>query len=100
MKNIYRLFRDWLKKHYSPEMEMEGILHALLQSIKKYNNSLVVAISKNSKLRSAFLLFAEDEGEKLIGSSRIFDKASHVEALKTYRQLCLMEESSESEEIK
>ena len=53
---------DWIYETYTPSRDMTKELASLLATNKKYNNSLIVRISQNSKLRPAFLFFSEDEG--------------------------------------
>lgn len=59
---------------------------------RRFNNSLIIKLSKDPLLQKAFILFAEVHGEEMIAASRIHDKASHLSALKKYQSLCLEEE--------
>jgi len=58
----------------------------------KYNNKLIVEISKHPQLRKAFITFCEEDGISGINRSRITDKASHHEALREYMEICLQED--------
>lgn len=61
VKNIFRLFNSWLEKHTPPELSLTTVVESmLLNNNRKYNNRLVIQISKHAKLRRAFLAFAEN----------------------------------------
>ena len=60
----------------------------MLESHKKYNNELLLLISKEPNLRNSFIAFCETEGEYSIECSKIMDKESHIEALRTYQKIC------------
>jgi len=72
-------------------------LTSLFEAKGKYNNSLIIAISKHQNLRDAFLAFSDSEAQYLIEKSRIHDKKSHMEALRMFRDLCKEKLQSESD---
>ena len=71
---------------------MGALLTNLFNSTGKYNNRLILKITKDPQLRKTFLNFSNNEGEEMIASSRINDKDSHYEALRRYGALCEKEE--------
>ena len=88
VKNIYRRFRRWTEDHYSAESELYRSLMSLFKIHKKYNNKLIIKLSKNSQIRQAFMIFCEGTAERLINSSTLKDKRSHLEAINIYKQVC------------
>lgn len=96
VKNIFRLFESWVEEHLGGSIELRETLRGFLQSVK-YNNNLVINLSKQSKLREAFMIFCDGSGQELIGKSKIRDKRSHLEALKQYQRICLNESIEEQE---
>lgn len=61
----------------------------------RFNNNLIINISKNTLLRRAFLGFCQSNAEDFINKSKIHDKGSHYEAIKKYENLCIEEEDLE-----
>jgi hypothetical protein len=79
---------------------MAGDYHAFISKSSRFNNNLVVALSKDELMRKAFLVFSDSYGEESIEQSNINDKRSHVEALRKYTNLCLEQIRREGEEKK
>jgi hypothetical protein len=89
VKNVFRLFQSWVDKHCNPRLRLGESLSALLKANGRYNNSLVLNLSKVVHLRAAFLAFSEGEAEEYVASSKIKDKKCHMEAISKYRELLL-----------
>lgn len=63
VKNIFRLFQSWVEDNTISELCLAGSLAHLLNKTGKYNNSLIIAISKDPALRKAFIAFSGAPGE-------------------------------------
>jgi hypothetical protein len=94
VKNIIKLFRGWIEDLNPYRADLSNSLNNLILRNEKYNNSLILSLSKHSKLQSIFITFCEEEGQNLIKESRIRDKSSHLEALARYYQICCHERDS------
>jgi hypothetical protein len=58
VKNILRLFQSWIDDHSPPELGLKRALESLLDS-GKFNNNLIINLSRDQLLRKAFLGFSE-----------------------------------------
>jgi len=52
-----RLFQTWLEDHKAPNEDIHMLSEAM--KIGKFNNNLVISISKNQNLRRHFLRFCD-----------------------------------------
>lgn len=86
IKNIIRLFKNWLQGHTHEELELAIKMDDLIRSNKEFNKNLITKLSKDSLLRRAFIAFSEGPGEQMIGKSRILNKECHVQALRKYHK--------------
>jgi len=78
VKNIFRLFKIWTKVHVAENKQLLSSLAYVLKSNRKFNNNLILKISKHAELRKFFLTFSAHEGIEQIRQSRIKDKDSHI----------------------
>ena len=80
VKNIFKLFQSWVEESSPLEarLRLKIALEVLGKAFRKFNNNLIIGLSKDPLLRRAFILFAEVHGEGMICSSRIHDKESHL----------------------
>lgn len=65
VKNIVKIFLNWVEKELGNEGECKGVMEELLES-HKYNNSLLKAMADNSITNKAFLTFLTIAGDELI----------------------------------
>lgn len=63
VKNIFRMFLHWVDNSTPPNFRLSHALKAHLNIIGKYNNHLIVSISKKEPLRKAFLTFCSTEAQ-------------------------------------
>ena len=49
LKNIMNFFQNWIYEHHSNDSKLKSAWNSLSKN-KKYNNNLIVRISKNEKL--------------------------------------------------
>lgn len=84
VKNVVKLFKGWLEDLKPYRHDLTNALEKLILLNKKYNNSLIIKLSKHSQLRPAFINFCQEGAEDLIKESRVKDKISHIEALRKY----------------
>jgi len=71
-----RLFQTWLEDHKAPDEDIRSLSEAM--RIGKFNNNLVISISKHQTLRRHFLRFCDECAEEYIARSKIHDKSSHL----------------------
>jgi hypothetical protein len=62
VKNIFRLFQNWLEEDSPPELELGYALTTLWCEVGKFNNYLVRKLSLHQDLRKAFLAFSDTSG--------------------------------------
>jgi hypothetical protein len=53
-----RLFQTWLEDHKAPDEDIRSLSEAM--RIGKFNNNLVISISKHQTLRRHFLRFCDE----------------------------------------
>lgn len=60
VKNIFKLFKGWVEDSAPQELgqELKVALQDLLAKNGKFNNSLIISLSKEQMLRKAFIAFS------------------------------------------
>ena len=97
IKNIVRLFQNWLEETLALNRETIQELNQLVAELK-YNNKLMLRMARSSKLREAFMAFCRTDAEEFLSNSKILDKGTHRECLEKYIDLCMAQEKRMSVE--